>query len=96
MTARFDRGAGIPCHRDIGVGVTPTHSRVADIRRRFLLGEYDTDYVVTEVARRILASQELGQRAAAATTSHRAPITEVHHDAPHETRSGRRAECISH
>ena len=70
MTARFDRGAGIPCHSDIGVGITPTYCRVADIRRRYLLGEYDTDYVVTEVARRILASPELGQRSASTTTSH--------------------------
>lgn len=71
MTARFDRGAGIPCHRDTGVGVTLAFSRVADIRRRFWLGEYDTDYVVTEVARRLLASPELSQRSQATSTSHR-------------------------
>lgn len=70
MAARFDKGAGIPCHSDMDVGVTPTYGRVADIRRRFLLGEYDTDYVVTEVARRMLASGELGQSSRAATTSH--------------------------
>jgi len=34
----------------------PVGERVANVRRRLLLGEYDSDHVVREVARRMLAS----------------------------------------
>jgi hypothetical protein len=36
--------------------------RLALVRQRLLLGAYDSDAVVNEVARRLLASGELGHR----------------------------------
>lgn len=35
---------------------------MADVRRRLLLGEYDSDYVINEVARRMLAGGVFAER----------------------------------
>jgi hypothetical protein len=50
--------------------------RLANVRRRLLLGAYDSDRVITEVARRLLAGGELGQRSqwARPTTQQRSQL----------------------
>jgi hypothetical protein len=55
MTAGFDSGGRQPRDWEAGV-VLIQAERVANVRRRLLLGEYDSDHVVREVARRMLAS----------------------------------------
>jgi len=56
MTAHFDSGGRKPRDWEVGVVLIPVGERVANVRRRLLLGEYDSDHVVREVARRMLAS----------------------------------------
>ncbi|HJU72971.1 MAG TPA: hypothetical protein VJ717_04430 [Gemmatimonadaceae bacterium] len=59
MATRSDYGTAIRCHLDAGTAPAEWELRVNTIRYRFLLGEYDSDHVVTEVARRILGCSEL-------------------------------------
>ena len=56
MTAGFDSGGRKPRDWEVGVVLIPVGERVANVRRRLLLGEYDSDHIVREVARRMLAS----------------------------------------
>ncbi|MGQ0639571.1 MAG: hypothetical protein ACT4P6_02200 [Gemmatimonadaceae bacterium] len=84
MTPRFDKGASIQCQREAGMrnarGERAAEGnwdgRLAVVRQRLLLGTYDSDYVIGEVARRLLASGELGQRSqwAKPTTQHRGHV----------------------
>ncbi len=55
MAARFDSGGRRPRDWEVGVDLIRAGDRVAHVRRRLLLGEYDSDQVVREVARRVLA-----------------------------------------
>jgi len=56
MTAHFESGGRKPRDWEVGVVLIPVGERVANVRRRLLLGEYDSDHIVREVARRMLAS----------------------------------------
>ena len=69
MAPRLDRGAAVPCHSEVvkgrGRGTDRRddggQERLAAVRQRLLLGVYDSEHVVTEVARCLQASGELGQ-----------------------------------
>ncbi len=68
MAQPLDIGAAIPCHSE-GAWWRGTdrrddggQERLAALRQRLLLGVYDSDRVIAEVARRLQASGELGQR----------------------------------
>lgn len=65
MAPRNDSSVALRCHRDVSAGWSAAgheggNERLARVRRRLLLGVYDSDAVVAEVARRMLASGELG------------------------------------
>jgi len=55
MTAGFDSGGRRPRDWEVGVVLHRAGERVANVRRRLLSGDYESDYVVREVARRMLA-----------------------------------------
>lgn len=63
MASGFGNGGRRPRDWEAGVIlIQAVGDRVASVRRRLLLGEYDHDYVISEVARRILACGALAGR----------------------------------
>ena len=76
MATRSDHGAAIRCYLDAGVAPLNWEHRRHMIRHRLLLGEYDSDHVVTEVARRILGCGELEHKSqwAMSTSPQRNPV----------------------
>ena len=61
MAAGFDSGGRRPRDWEVRVVLIRAGERVAYVRRRLLLGEYDSDHVVREVARRMLACGALSE-----------------------------------
>lgn len=61
MSADFDSGGRRPSEWEVGVVLHRAGERVANVRRRLLSGDYDSDYVVLEVARRMLACGVLSE-----------------------------------
>jgi hypothetical protein len=69
MTAGFDSGGRTPRDWEGGVVLIRAGERVANVRRRLLLGEYDSDHVVREVARRMLERGDFAERNASEAPS---------------------------
>ena len=67
MTAGFDSGGRGPRDGEVGVVLGRAGDRVANVRRRLLSGDYDSDYVVLEVARCMLACGVLAEQRETAT-----------------------------
>ena len=61
MAAAFNSGGQWPREREVRVVLHRAGERVANVRRRLLSGDYDSDYVVLEVARRMLACGVLSE-----------------------------------